>query len=277
MDQLNLGIRVIRDRTDIQPEFGLVLGSGLGYIADLVEEPVALGYTELPGFPLSTVEGHAGRLVLGTLAGRKVAVMQGRVHYYEGYSMDRIVMGVRLMASLGAERLLITNAAGGIRDDLTPGDLMLITDHINLMGQNPLMGRNPESLGPRFPDMSDAYSAAMRKQAHSIAAGIGMALKEGVYAAFTGPSYETPAEIRMLKIVGAHAVGMSTIPEVIAACHMGVRVLAISCISNLAAGISSTPLTHDEVKETAERNKEKFSKLLLSLVAGIDLDGRAAR
>jgi purine-nucleoside phosphorylase len=244
----------------------MVLGSGLGYLADKVDEPTVIGYGELPGFPVSTVEGHASRLVLGQLSGRNVAVMQGRFHYYEGYTMERIALGVRLFARLGARMVLITNAAGGIRADLAPGDLMLIKDHINLMGSNPLIGPNPDKLGPRFPDMSDAYNRDLREQAMHVAKTEGIELKEGVYAAFTGPSYETPAEIRLMKTVGADAVGMSTIPEVIAACHMGLKVLGISCISNLAAGISDQPLSHDEVKETAEKAKEKFTRLVLALL-----------
>jgi purine-nucleoside phosphorylase len=260
-------VEKVRQSTQLVPEFGLVLGSGLGYLADSVTDPVFIDYDQLPGFPVSTVEGHAGRLVLGTLAGRKVAVMQGRFHYYEGYPMSQLVIGVRLLASLGAKMLLVTNAAGGIRDDLEPGDLMLISDHINFMGHNPLIGPNIDELGPRFPDMSDAYKKSLRDQAKVIAQKENILVKEGVYAACMGPSYETPAEIQMLKRVGADAVGMSTVPEVIAAGHQGMSVLGISCISNLAAGISDQPLSHQEVKETAEKAKEKFSRLVISLIS----------
>ena len=272
IDQLNVGMKIIRDRTKLVPGIGLILGSGLGFLADEVEGATVVGYGELPGFPVSTVEGHASRLVLGYLKEKPVAVMQGRFHYYEGYSMERLALGVRLLARLGAQLLIVTNAAGGIRKDLEPGDLMLITDHINLMGSNPLMGTNPDHLGPRFPDMSDAYSRNLRKQAHRISSGLGMALKEGVYAAMTGPSYETPAEVRMLGRLGADVVGMSTIPEVIAAVHSGMSVLGISCVSNLAAGITDKPLSHDEVKETAEQARESFSKLVLSLVEKLDME-----
>jgi len=272
IDQLNLGMKIIRDRTKLVPEIGLILGSGLGFLADEVEGSTVIGYGELPGFPVSTVEGHASRLVLGYMKKKPVAMMKGRFHYYEGYSMERIAVGVRLLARLGARLVIVTNAAGGIRRDLQPGDLMLITDHINLMGSNPLMGTNPDHLGPRFPDMSDAYSRDLRTQAHKIASSLGIALKEGVYAAMTGPSYETPAEIRMLSRLGADVVGMSTIPEVIAAVHAGVKVLGISCISNLAAGISDKPLTHDEVKETAEKAKGSFSKLVRGLVEKLVLE-----
>ncbi|HUU03951.1 MAG TPA: purine-nucleoside phosphorylase [Myxococcota bacterium] len=266
IDQLDVGMRLIKQRTNIEPEMGLILGSGLGFLADRVDGAVAVGYGELPGFPVSTVEGHASRLVLGQLSGRRVAVMQGRFHFYEGYTMERIALGVRLLGRLGAKIIVVTNAAGAIRDDLRPGDLMLISDHINLMGTNPLIGPNPDHLGPRFPDMSDAYNSELRKQARQVALAEGVELKEGVYAAFSGPSYETPAEIRMLAKVGADAVGMSTIPEVIAAVHQGLRVVGISCISNLAAGISKKPLSHDEVKETAHKARDKFTRLLMAIV-----------
>lgn len=269
--ELDACVDVVRKETGLEPELGLVLGSGLGFLADQVVDPVFVDYHDLPGFPVSTVPGHAGRLVLGELAGRKVAVMQGRFHYYEGYPMDRITIGVRLLARLGAKAFVITNAAGGIRADLQPGDLMLIRDHINLMGSNPLIGENHDELGPRFPDMSDAYSAELRTQAREVAAGLGILVKEGVYAAFTGPSYETPAEIRLLNVLGADTVGMSTIPEVIAATHMGRQVLGISCVSNLAAGISPEPLSHAEVTETADRVRDVFSRLVLALVGQLEL------
>ena len=272
IDQLNVGMKIIRDRTKLVPGIGLILGSGLGYLADEVDGATVVGYGELPGFPVSTVEGHASRLVLGYLKEKPVAIMKGRFHYYEGYSMERIALGVRLLARLGVKLLVVTNAAGGIRKDLEPGDLMLITDHINLMGSNPLMGTNPDHLGPRFPDMSNAYSRDLRKQAHRISSDLGIALNEGVYAAMTGPSYETPAEIRMLGRLGADVVGMSTIPEVIAAVHAGISVLGISCVSNLAAGISDQPLSHDEVKETAGKAREGFSKLVLGLVEKLQVE-----
>ncbi|HOX45064.1 MAG TPA: purine-nucleoside phosphorylase [Myxococcota bacterium] len=264
----------VRARCSLVPELGLVLGSGLGFLGDQVEAATVVPYGELPGLPVSTVPGHAGRLVLGRLSGRPVVVMQGRFHFYEGYGLAQVTSGVRLLARLGVRGLLITNAAGGVRADLHPGDLMLINDHINLMGSNPLIGRNLDALGPRFPDMSDAYTRALRAQARAVAAELGIPIKEGVYAAFTGPSYETPAEIRALRTLGADAVGMSTIPEVIAACHMGVPVLGMSCISNLAAGISDKPLSHAEVTETAERVKAVFSRLVLGLVAKLELPPR---
>ena len=271
--ELSQCVDVVRERTELAPEIGLVLGSGLGFLADEVDDPVFVDYKDLPGFPVSTVPGHKGRLVMGTLSSRRVAIMQGRFHYYEGYSMDKVALGVRLMGKLGARAFVITNAAGGIRADLQPGDLMLIRDHINLMGSNPLIGPNHDDLGPRFPDMSNAYSSELRTQARAVAADLGILVKEGVYAAFTGPSYETPAEIRLLNILGADAVGMSTIPEVIAATHMSLPVLGISCISNLAAGISPEPLSHEEVTETAAKVRHVFSKLVLALVKGLDLSG----
>jgi purine-nucleoside phosphorylase len=267
MDLLDESKQLIRKRTKLVPDMGVILGSGLGSFADGVEEAVVVGYGELPGFPVSTAPGHAGRLILGKLCGRKVAIMQGRFHFYEGYTMDRVILGVRLLGRLGAPIVIVTNAAGGIRPDLAPGDLMLISDHINLTGQNPLVGPNIDVLGPRFPDMSDAYNKSLREQATAIARELGIELKVGVFAALTGPSYETPAEINFLRLIGADAVAMSTVPEVIAACHMNMRVLGISCISNLASGLSKHPLSHTDVTEIANRAQVAFSKLLMGLIA----------
>ena len=272
MQQLTAYVAHVREKTDLVPEFGLVLGSGLGFLAEQVEKAVVIEYADMPGFPVSTVEGHASRLVLGELSGRSVAIMQGRFHYYEGYPMERLVLGVRLMAQLGVKAMLVTNAAGGIRQGMKPGELMFIEDHINFMGDNPLIGANPKELGTRFPDMSDAYSKDLREQAKSIAADLGIPVSQGVYAAFTGPSYETPAEICLLGKLGADAVGMSTIPEVIAASHMKLKVLGISCISNLASGISDQPLSHAEVTETAERVRDVFSRLVIELVGRLKID-----
>ena len=267
MDLLDESKQLIRKRTKLVPDMGVILGSGLGSFADGVEEAVVVGYGELPGFPVSTAPGHAGRLILGKLCGRKVAIMQGRFHFYEGYTMDRVILGVRLLGRLGAPIVIVTNAAGGIRADLAPGDLMLISDHINLTGQNPLVGPNIDVLGPRFPDMSDAYNKSLREQATVIARELGIELKVGVFAALTGPSYETPAEINFLRLIGADAVAMSTVPEVIAACHMNMRVLGISCISNLASGLSKQPLSHTAVTEIANRTQVAFTKLLMGLIA----------
>jgi len=248
------------------PRVGVVLGSGLGHFADTLGQAATLPYAEVPGFPVSSVAGHAGRLVAGsTPSGGQVLVMQGRVHCYEGCPIEQVVLPVRTLVACGCRCVVITNAAGGIRSDLAPGDLVLITDHLNLSGRNPLVGGNDERLGPRFPDMSDAYDAALRALAHQAAADEGLRLKEGVYSWLIGPSYETPAEIRMLRSLGADLAGMSTVPEVIAAHHMGARVLGISCVTNLAAGLGGK-LSHEEVKETAERVAHTFLRLLARVV-----------
>ncbi len=241
----------------------VVLGSGLGEFADTLPNADVIEYAKIPHFQTSTVQGHAGRLVIGEIApGFPVACMQGRFHYYEGHGMNQVVFPLRVLRQLGAEFLLVTNAAGGIQPDLTPGTLMLIEDHLNLIGNNPLIGPNHEFLGSRFTDMTEAYSKTLREVALSVAAEHGMALKSGVYAGLSGPMYETPAEIRMLRTLGADAVGMSTVPEVIAANHMGIKVLGISCITNQAAGLSPHKLSHQEVMETAEHAKQRFVTLI---------------
>lgn len=244
------------------PEVALVLGSGLGGFADSLEKKTVIPYASIEGMPVSAVVGHAGNLVIGEVRGMPVAAMQGRVHLYEGHSAADVVFGVRLMRLLGAGTLVITNAAGGCGERLSPGDLMLIEDHINLTGTSCLVGENEDELGVRFPDMSEAYDRSLRAIAGEVAAARGLTLARGVYAGLLGPSYETPAEVRMMCRVGADAVGMSTVLEVIAAKHMGMRVLGISCITNLAAGISATPLSHDEVTETAARVRGQFEGLL---------------
>lgn len=242
-------------------DFGLILGSGLGELAEEIEDAKVITYDQIPYFPVSTVTGHAGQLVYGTLAGKKVLVMQGRFHYYEGHSMQTVTYPVRVMAALKAYSLIVTNAAGGVNADFKPGDLMLITDHINFMGSNPLSGPNEDEIGPRFPDMSEAYDKNYRQTVQAIAEKQGIYLMEGTYMAFSGPSYETPAEVRFARIAGGDAVGMSTVPEVIAACHSGLKVLGISCITNLAAGLQ-TSLNHNEVVETTERVKADFKTLV---------------
>lgn len=247
-------------------EFGLILGSGLGELAEEIQEPVIISYNEIPHFPISTVVGHAGQLVYGTLAGKKVLAMQGRFHFYEGNPMETVTYPVRVMAALGIHSVVVTNAAGGVNEQFTPGNLMLITDHINFMGTNPLIGPNDEAMGPRFPDMSAAYSKEYQAKAREIAQKLSLDLKEGVYMGFTGPTYETPAEIRMARAMGADAVGMSTVPEVIVAVHNGLKVLGISCITNLAAGMQAN-LNHAEVVETTERVKEDFKKLVKETLA----------
>jgi purine-nucleoside phosphorylase len=239
---------------------GLVLGSGLGSFAERLEKAVSIDYREIPHFPVSGVVGHPGRLVIGERHGLVCAAMQGRVHYFEGHSTATVTFPTRTLIALGARDLVITNAAGGLGH--APGTLMLISDHINLLPENPLRGANDDRLGPRFPDMTQAYHPELRELARASAAEIGLTLAEGVYAGLSGPSYETPAEIRMLKLLGADAVGMSTVAEVIVANHMGARVLGISCITNLAAGLSEHPLSHDEVTATAARVRVAFEGLL---------------
>ncbi|GAC43723.1 purine-nucleoside phosphorylase [Paenibacillus popilliae] len=256
----------IESRTSVRPEIGLTLGSGLGVLADLVENPVTIPYREIPHFPVYTVEGHAGNLLIGTIEGRAVVMMKGRFHMYEGYAPEVTAFPVRVMKAIGAEKLLVTNAAGGINTGYKPGDLMVISDHLNLTGSNPLIGANDSRLGVRFPDMSQAYSPRLRQLAKVTAEEQGFSLREGVYAGLLGPNYETPAEIRMLRTMGADAVGMSTVSEVIVASHAGLEVLGISCISNMAAGILDQPLSHHEVMETTEKVKDAFLKLVLALI-----------
>ncbi|TVY11540.1 purine-nucleoside phosphorylase [Paenibacillus cremeus] len=256
----------IRSKYAAKPEIGLILGSGLGVIADLVEQAVVIHYEDIPHFPVSTVEGHAGELLLGTIEGRHVLLMKGRFHMYEGYGVETVSFPVRVMKELGVDKLLVTNAAGGINTSYVAGDLMLIKDHINFTARNPLIGPNLNELGVRFPDMSEAYSKRMREVAKAVAAEQGVKLQEGVYIGLLGPSYETPAEIRMMRTLGADAVGMSTVAEVIVARHAGIEVLGFSCISNMAAGILDQPLSHAEVMETTERVKQTFLKLILGVI-----------
>ncbi len=252
----------IESKTTLRPKAGLVLGSGLGAFAAEVAGRVEIPYSDIPHWPRSTAIGHAGKLILGTVEGAPVAVMAGRVHLYEGYSQKQVAFPARVLGSLGVRSLLLTNAAGGIHTGYKQGCLVLLCDHINLQGGNPLIGSNDEQWGPRFPDMSEAYDRCYREMAHAAARELGIELYEGVYAALSGPSYETPAEIRHLRAIGADLVGMSTVPEVIVAGHMGIRVLAISCVTNLAAGISPTKLSHQEVMETGERVRGDLTALL---------------
>ena len=256
-------------------ELAMILGSGLGTLADGFEGIERIDYAEIPNFPLSTVEGHAGRLVVGRYQGKRAVAMQGRFHFYEGWSLEEVTFPVRVFKLLGCAHLVVTNSSGGINVDWTPGDLMLITDHINLTGANPLVGHNDERFGPRFPDMSDAYSLELRRHAIRTSRRIGLKLRTGVYAGVLGPSYETPHEIKMMRRMGADAVGMSTVPEVIVANHMGIKVLGISCITNMAAGVSAHPLTHDEVTENAARARARFGTLLDEIVGTLgDVAGR---
>ncbi len=252
----------VEKRIAARPTLGLVLGSGLGAFGDTLSGLTKIPYAEIPHLPASTVVGHAGNLCFGKVGDIDVVCMQGRVHLYEGHPMSAVVHGVRLMAKLGVKTVLLTNAAGGLIPEWAAGDLMLVTDHLNLMGQNPLTGPNDDTLGPRFPDMTQAYDAALAAALRGVAKKEGIPLREGVYAGLLGPTYETPAEVRMLRGLGAHAVGMSTVHEVIALRHAGVRCGALSCITNLAAGISATTLDHKEVEETARRKRDELLRLL---------------
>jgi len=274
--QLDAAVAAVRERIGpVQPAVGLILGSGLGGFAERLEEAAAVPYQEIPGFAQSTVVGHAGRLVIGRRHGLACAAMQGRIHFYEGHSARQVAFPARALVALGARTLIVTNAAGGLRHP--PGTLMLIRDHINLFPDHPLRGPNDDRIGPRFPDMTRAYPAALRELARDAAREVGAELAEGVYAGSGGPSYETPAEVRMLDALGADATGMSTVPEVIAAVHMGARVLGISCITNWAAGLGgAAPLSHDEVTETATRVRSTFEALLDAILARLAREENAA-
>lgn len=261
----------IKSKLDMTPELTVVLGSGLNPLADLIENPVIIPYSEIPHFSTSTVEGHAGELHCGRLKGRATICMKGRVHLYEGYSFSEVTFPVKVFRKLGIKTLILTNAAGGINASYEAGDLMILEDHVNLMGGNPLIGENLDELGPRFPDMSETYSRRLRSLAEKTAVKHSISVRKGVYAALTGPSYETPAEIRMLRTLGADAIGMSTIPEAVAANHMGMEILAISCITNAAAGVSDKKLSHAEVTETAERVKHDFITLISGIVENLDM------
>jgi purine-nucleoside phosphorylase len=258
--------RRIRAEWGEEAHVALVLGSGLGAFADDLEDAAAIPYEEIPGFARSTIEGHAGRLVSGSIEGVPVVAMQGRFHYYEGYTFEEVVFPVRTFGVLGIKSLVLTNAAGGLNVEFDQGSLMVISDHLNLMGANPLLGPNDERFGPRFPDMSEVYSREYQEVAVAEAHAVGLELRRGIYAALSGPSYETPAEIRMLRTLGADAVGMSTVPEAIAARHMGMKVLGISCITNMAAGLLDQPINHDEVIETGARVHDTFKELLRRVI-----------
>jgi len=261
--------KYILSRTKLRPKIALVLGSGLGAFADDLDGAVRIPYERIPGFPHSTAVGHAGRLVIGKVSNIAIAAMQGRVHSYEGYSAKQVVFPIRVFGRMGIRSAILTNAAGGINLEFKQGALIAIRDHINLQGSNPLIGPNDEGLGPRFPDMTQAYWKPYREAALAEAKRLGIEVHEGVYAALSGPSYETPAEIRYLRTIGADLVGMSTVPEVIVARHMGIRVLGISCVTNMAAGILDQPINHAEVMETGERVKAQFVALLRAIIPRI--------
>ena len=267
LQKLQACVKSVREKTDFKPEVGVILGSGLGEFADEIKAEAIVPYTEIEGFPTSTVSGHKGRFVFGYVENVPVVIMQGRVHYYEGYPMADVVLPTRLMGMLGAKKIFLTNAAGGINESFGPGDLMLITDHITTAVPSPLIGPNIEELGTRFPDMSEVYTPALQDVIREAAKECGIALKEGVYVQTTGPNYETPAEIRMYRGWGGDAVGMSTACEAMAACHMGLEVCGISCITNMAAGISTEKLDHKEVQETADRVAKDFKNLVGKVIA----------
>lgn len=266
-EEVMQAVDYIKNKIDAQPKIGIVLGSGLGEVVEGIEDKTVMPYSNIPGFPVSTVKGHAGNLVFGKLEGKNVAVMQGRFHFYEGHPISKVVFGVRVMGLLGINALIVTNAAGGINTSLKPGDLMVIKDHINFAGENPAIGEEIPEFGPRFFDMTHAYDLELIETAKKVYEKNKVAYKEGVYTFLKGPSYETPAEIKMLSAIGADAVGMSTVPEVIAARQMNIKVFGISCITNMAAGISKNKLSHQEVIETSERVKKDFIKIISGVVA----------
>lgn len=266
-DRAQRAARMIRERVKLEPSVAIVLGSGLGAFGDELAEAKAVPYSEIPGFARATVEGHAGRLVVGKAGDTPVAAMQGRFHFYEGYALEEVTFPIRVLKVLGVKTLILTNAAGSLNTEFTPGSLMVISDHINLMGANPLIGPNDERFGPRFPDLSATYDAKLQNLVITEAKAIGLDMRRGVYASLSGPSYETPAEIHMVRTLGADAVGMSTVPEAIVARHMDMQVIGISCITNLAAGVSDRPVDHSQVIATGERVREQFTELLRRVIA----------
>lgn len=271
--RLSYALAWVRGKADLAPAAGVILGSGLGGLAERLEEPVVIPYDEIPYFPASRVPGHPGRLVLGSLPAGEgsvaVAVMQGRVHVYEGWSAEEVAFGARVLCGLGIRALFVTNAAGGVNPSFAPGDLVRIVDHLNLSGHNPLVGENDDRLGPRFPDLSDAWDPRLGALLDEAAAESGVPLRAGVYACMAGPSYETPAEVRMLRVLGADLVGMSTVPEVIAARHMGVPVAGLSVVTNYAAGLGRKALSHAEVAETAERVRDRLAAVATAFLARV--------
>lgn len=266
---LDKAVEYIKNKTNnYVPEIGIILGSGLGELADEFCE-IAIPYSDIPGFEASTVAGHKGRLVFAEINGKKTVMMQGRFHFYEGHTIQKVVFPIKVMKKLGVKTVIITNAAGGVNPDFKPADLMIITDHINHMGVNPLIGANDNSMGERFPDMSEVYSSKYVKLTEDIGKKLGINLQKGVYMAFTGPSYETPAEVKMARVIGADAVGMSTVPEAIVASWAGIKVIGISCICNSAAGVSTVGLSHEDVIKAANTAKEKFKKLVKEIIKEI--------
>jgi len=269
IEKIKAAANFIKERFDKKIDLAIILGSGLGELAEKVKKPVIIPYNQIPDFPVSTITGHKGRLVIGELKEKTVLCMQGRIHYYEGYDMKKVIFPIYVIRSLGIEKLIITNAAGGTSYDYAPGDLMLITGHINNTGVDPLRGDNLDEFGPRFPDLTTVYNKEFIKLTEEVAKELKIEIKKGIYCGNSGPTYESPAEIKMMKSWGANAVGMSTVPEVIAAAHCGMKVLGISCITNFAAGITDKPLTHDEVIETTNQTKNKFIKLISEVIKRI--------
>lgn len=269
LTKLQETVSYIRTKTSAKPKIGVILGSGLGSFVKDVEVEITLPYKDIPHFSPPTVEGHSGNLIFGKIHGQAIAILQGRNHYYEGHSMESVVFPTRTLAMLGIETLILTNSAGGFGENMQAGDFMIIEDHINLFGTNPLMGPNIKELGPRFPDMTEAYDKRLVQIMEQVLQKQGTTYHKGIYCGVSGPTYETPAEVRYLKLIGGKAVGMSTVPESIAANHLGMRVAALSCITNLAAGISAQKLSHNEVTETASRVEQQFSSFLREFIGAI--------
>lgn len=271
IERINKATDYIKSKIDFTPEIGIILGTGLGSLTEYIENPIIIDYKDIPEFPVSTVAGHAGRLLIGFLAGKRVIAMQGRFHYYEGYSMQDITLPVRAMKLLGIKLLIASNACGGLNPDFSAGDIMAITDHINMMGSNPLIGANLEEFGPRFPDMSEVYNKEYINQMQAIAAKQNITLQQGVYCAISGPNYASKAELRMLITIGADAIGMSTIPECMVARHSGIKVLGVSCITDMAIPDTMTSPTHEEILKVAEGVKPKFVSLLSQFIKEVQL------
>lgn len=263
---INQSVEFIKTKINYKPEIGIILGSGLGDFADNIDNSIEINYADIPGFPQSTVVGHSGKLIFGDLEGKKVVAMKGRIHFYEGQGIDKTVYPTKVLCELGIKNLIVTNAAGGVNEGFKPSDIMIIRDHINFTGVNPLIGPNEDAKGPRFLDMTEAYSKDLRKIAKEVAKDVNLDVKEGVYMWFTGPCYETPSEVKLARILGADSVGMSTVPEVIIARHRGVGVLGFSCITNMAAGILDKPLDHKEVIEVSDRIKDDFAKYIREII-----------
>ncbi len=263
---MNKTYEYILSRIKNKPEIGIILGSGLGNLASQINDPIEINYKDIPDFPTSSVKGHSGKLIFGKLSGKNLVAMQGRIHYYEGQGIDKTVFPTKILCQLGIKYLIVTNACGGVNTSFTPGDLMIIKDHINFTGVNPLIGPNDDTIGPRFPDQSFTYNKELRDIAKNVAKELNFELKEGVYMWFTGPVYETPAEVRMARIMGSDAVGMSTVPEVIVANHRGVKILGISAITNMAAGILDKPLNHEEVIDVSSKIQDKFENLVKKII-----------